>query len=735
MKVSDYDVIEDFGAVGDGVTDDAPAIQRGINKATDIVESAACASHRVFGSTIIRFPTPKKFYRLKQGLVIRNGHPVTLVGTSPGAVVLALQPDKPIPVIHFVPPLFVPPLPLSLTRNAAGMLVLQQQWTQYLAYVRARYAVYFAKLLFDDVLAPYLLSGPTSQMVNALERITLVGGGVLVGGPTNTRSTAIRDCTIRCAPKSAITLEDQTVTTVDISRCVIEDCNHGVNIAFSQCDFWTLSQCRFARNSGIDLILGSSGCHVYDTVFAEKRPTSNGDRLPYVHVKEGPGEEDAVPVRYKDTGAFGKAIEGGSGNNRFVDCLFGDVAKPPKDLIVVGPIGADGTYAKTNYENAAAIGPKNLYVADVQFDGCVFGGSTYLQEDRPRSVLRLTAPCQGLRVVGCSAWACETLVLEDAITYALKANDFAVSSRCFANTIELLNTRGRVDRLFSAGGCGFELVGQAARDLGYPESVPVRPGTNLLRGADATWQGLISSPPGKALSFLTPKEILPPTWPVGIEAPGPFAWELVPTAKVDEYQVLQRLDDETTKQIVEAAKVGGAVFSVWLKAGTLERAAIEIVWNGFILGGGTGVSDDYPITLASNWERHEVVAERIPSVEEIGATWGPSVRIRVRNHLKDDLSLKLPAFSLAMPQFELGRSASPFSPARQVDAHRGPRPFQFEAFGGHVIEYGSTPPAEGWHDVGDLVIDTHPVAGGWRGWICSQAGVNPTWRHFGKIEK
>lgn len=50
------------------------------------------------------------------------------------------------------------------------------------------------------------------------------------------------------------------------------------------------------------------------------------------------------------------------------------------------------------------------------------------------------------------------------------------------------------------------------------------------------------------------------------------------------------------------------------------------------------------------------------------------------------------------------------------------------------IEYGTQYPVVGSHNIGDIVYNTQPVAGGFVGWICTEAGNPGTWNPFGRIE-
>jgi parallel beta-helix repeat protein len=47
---------------------------------------------------------------------------------------------------------------------------------------------------------------------------------------------------------------------------------------------------------------------------------------------------------------------------------------------------------------------------------------------------------------------------------------------------------------------------------------------------------------------------------------------------------------------------------------------------------------------------------------------------------------------------------------------------------------GSATPVGGYYQVGDIVMDTAPTAGGTIGWVCTTAGTSPTWKTFGSIE-
>jgi hypothetical protein len=53
--------------------------------------------------------------------------------------------------------------------------------------------------------------------------------------------------------------------------------------------------------------------------------------------------------------------------------------------------------------------------------------------------------------------------------------------------------------------------------------------------------------------------------------------------------------------------------------------------------------------------------------------------------------------------------------------------------GGNYVMYSTAYPTTGTWAVGDKVINTAPVAGGYEGWVCTTAGTSGTWKTFGPI--
>ena len=50
------------------------------------------------------------------------------------------------------------------------------------------------------------------------------------------------------------------------------------------------------------------------------------------------------------------------------------------------------------------------------------------------------------------------------------------------------------------------------------------------------------------------------------------------------------------------------------------------------------------------------------------------------------------------------------------------------------VAVGSEAPTTGSNNIGDIVYNNNPEAGGWMGWVCIVSGTPGTWNRFGKIE-
>ena len=50
------------------------------------------------------------------------------------------------------------------------------------------------------------------------------------------------------------------------------------------------------------------------------------------------------------------------------------------------------------------------------------------------------------------------------------------------------------------------------------------------------------------------------------------------------------------------------------------------------------------------------------------------------------------------------------------------------------VAVGSEAPTTGSNNIGDIVYNNNPEAGGWMGWVCIASGTPGTWNRFGKIE-
>lgn len=678
--------VSTYGAVGDGATDDHDAIVKAIMAApTRHIDAPTLipGQGRPTLGAIIRFPATTDFYRISRCITIPANRLVSLVGSPGGGSTIRLIPSPytnkkyfgpipptpvfppaPFPAANMAPPPYPhPPLPCPVDSKVLGqwLRIYGPMWEAYWDHIRANYCFYvsgnnaWSEALMDDYkevmteskkayLATWekenVFAGGDGQNPFSMEDLTLEMGGVLFSGSGGTsgqsqRWTAFRGCTFRNAPRWGLRTDGITIVNVEVSGCVFEGGNGGIEVRNSQCDVWLIRRCSFSNNTGIDLTLGSSGAHVEACTFGLK--PSKAAHLPYLWLKEGPDPsmtEDGVPETFRSETGREKWAEQMTCRRdvRFIDCLFGYAGSVPRDFAVVGPL-ADGAYTDWRYlDDSKGSQTKFVNVTDIVFDGCVFGSTGYVaSESQGRSGFRMTAPASYLQLIGCTMDNLQTFILEEAIRLSREdgmmlaaysdsqlpksdplqgafANHTervrAVSRGSYGNVIAYPLLLGKLGRLFSEGGRGFELVGRYANMYAQRGADPRRAGGNLLCGPEANgtdevgWTRL--APVGARVS-------------PGLDEEKDGAWSLASGSDTlkENINFTAQLSQVLPSRVPAVLEGGGgpAVFSVWLKAGATTRARLEVA-AGEVTIGGTGKEG---ILLTPDWQRYHVVVEKLPS--------------------------------------------------------------------------------------------------------------------------
>ena len=721
-----------LNAKADGLHDDTFAVRAALYLTPGVLALTCCLSGgtaRPAGAATIRFPIPAdgsyQFYRITETIDIEPGKQAAFLGTCPGGATLRLtDPDDPM-------------VPLADASQA------------YLFRVDS------------GVVTPGTIPISGIKAVS-FERLNLVGGGIRFAY-SNRHWKAIRDCTFRSAPEWAVKCDvynpdgkkfgTSDVVNVEISRCTFVGCGSAapdaesgaISVDGEQSAGWEVRDCCFVANPGIDLHVDVAPISVTACEFVGKPAASK--ELPYVHL-EAPGLITALR-----------------------DCRFGDERTPPAHLIVIGLLADDKTWDSVGL--------------DVLLDGCTFGGPETKPQpgDAASSVLCLRRPMRGLRMRGCTVWSFDALVREEWMSRAwadtvpswnlpanatdeqtaagLAAQNLArdASRGSTDNLIAHLQVRGRLARVFTEGGRGFEVQGLATSQHASIGSSPLRSEGNLLVDLDwgsswAPWVTETGSPQsGWAAQSLEPlwqaQGATPQVWWVDDAlAPGglgaiAFRRSMMET---DENKgiLFQRLSHETSKAVLQG---GRAVFSVWMRTdpGVTHHAGLEVTMGGLALAG----SRLRALRLTDEWRRYHVVVERLPdfgvktaadnvvladgqvelqkdvaSAMKYGGKPCYSIRplVVIRSWPSGGLGVA-PAVFIAQPQLELGDTPTAFAGAPGWWEPRTRRQEQASWLGNAVVGFGTEMPTSGRHLRGDLVMNLAPAVGGPRGWLCVQSSL------------
>jgi hypothetical protein len=160
-----------------------------------------------------------------------------------------------------------------------------------------------------------------------------------------------------------------------------------------------------------------------------------------------------------------------------------------------------------------------------------------------------------------------------------------------------------------------------------------------------------------------------------------------------------------------------------LKAGTLSVARIAIFDTTASKYIATNVGP--ALRLSSEWERYAVTTT--------AAVPGNSVRLEIWVGGNGDSATG--TILLAKPQLEEGRNATPYY--QNFATSHSARQYGALTLGGRIIGYGTAAPGSGRYEIGDIIINTAPTAGGggspYIGWVCTTQGSPGTWKTFGAI--
>lgn len=681
-----------FLARGDGLTDDTEAIRRAIAAApTKRYGWSGGGVNRPEHGTTIFFPSPKVCYRITATIIVPPEKNLRFLGPTSHSARISL--DRPGESCIFQL--------LGASDRPAG----------------------------------------DGQQPQIFEKLIFHRGGIEFG-EGNRRFIAVRDCVFNDTPGAAIRTRGKSVIAVEVTSSQFTECQAGIDIAFQQSDLWTIKNCHFVRNRGVDLHLATSGVHVRDCDFEVRGDHDRNFAAPFVHI-----ESDRSPQPFAP------------GNDLvFNACRFGNEPYPPRACVVVGPL--------ENVSSSVA-GP-------IWFRDCLFRGANgaFPSGNQGRHAIVLNMPTHGMRIEGCHFFPYDEFVAENFLE-----GDRIASLKPDYN-YWTNNTGQPLHNVFTHGGRGWYLAGPLKDQL-RPTS-PGRPTTNLLvrtediESDDSPWK----------------KE--------GIEL-SRIESEPFPSGSPS-YRV-QRLAGQSAflSSAPAALSAGPLVFSVWLKAGGIESARLailELPGNKFVSSSPLSI-----IRLRPEWQRFSVVAPQVSgqasyvaqvfvgpdraSVEidrdnnsgivrnknlvrvtlmpgqrhvfqpgdQIQLAGSASDHFQGEHRVLEALSPHQFTFSqagkdetsgggtcslvgdiyMAHPQLEVGFEPTPFI-ANQSEVPHAQLPFQTLRLGLRSMIPGDAPPQTGRYEVGDIVWSQTPRSGEPIGWVCVEGGVPGNWRPFARIE-
>lgn len=285
--------VTEFGAVGDGVTDDAPAFAAAI-AAAPAIQSAWSSLTRSALGTVIAVPSPPVAYRFASTVEIPSTRQILIQGPSPHS----------------------------------------------------------SRIVCDEGV-DYAFRIMSGQRATGIRQLLFHRGGIEI--QTNVRlHTDIRDCWFESTPDYAIATIGMSVISVEIAMCFFSDCAGSINIAFSASDLVYIKRCSFIRgHTAPSIRTNTTGVVVEDCDFETRVSASSAQ--PYLHM-EGLNEGRCL-IRYNRFGdesfpGFGPPVEAIR-----IGPMGDSIANAMVDVLIEGNdfAGTNGTPSDTEGTHAVTI--------------------------------------------------------------------------------------------------------------------------------------------------------------------------------------------------------------------------------------------------------------------------------------------------------------------------------------------------------------------------------------------
>lgn len=539
----------------------------------------------------------------------------------------------------------------------------------------------------------HILGSPTLGRSVTFDGLVLVGGGVRV--PPVNRQLTFRQCMFLYTPAPAIHfydafLDDGLHNTspstglpvhnggvgFDIFECRFYYCAGGVWDEAATFNIGRIRYSRFHANRHVPIMIDTTGVDVIGNDFIGV--DANHGEYPFIWLR---GDSYATAhIRIMGSNRFG---------SEDIDTSAGDgyVYVVPESAIVCGELGT-GTPDPAN---------DGRYISHITIADNDFMGVTGVQaEGSGTHALRLNCAMRSSSVSGRNQIKSYVgALVEEAWSEGFEEDEpEAEESIGGINTWAWQNVthQNLTVPTFSRGGLGWvidyaEMPFVPTNDLG-------RPGGNLINRSDdlTTWTQSNSSVAKDA---------------VGPDGGSNTAWTLTRTSTGPPSSASVRRSGISVS--------GGELLvgSVWLKAGTEDICYINITENTARGLAPTAVR----MVLTDQWVRYRVPAAPVQS----GAT---SVAFTVYIGPKNRADTT-GTILMAWPQLEVGTIPSRYT--HNLDSTARIQQRNGLVLGDAIIGYGTAAPASGYHQVGDVVLNTVPASGQPMGWACSVAGSPGTW--------
>ncbi len=512
--------------------------------------------------------------------------------------------------------------------------------------------------------------GKGPQAAFGISGLVLDGGGLELDGP-KIGPHHVRDCHFANIPDYAIRTLSPSIVNVDIHYTMFSECGGGVNVEHRDCDLWLIRHCTFVRNRDIDIVSASTGVDIEYCDF-ETRPQVDYEK-PFINISLG-----VCRVQHNRFGSETDLLVGPS-----------KPYAPPRDAIVLGPRQSIGTTPVIGVDIS-----HNNFLGTIDVEG---------KFSQPESAIRLTAPPQRVKILDNNfEERISCLVNEVYLDSVDFAGQKSAQNLFLGSTIDFLYS----GTVFSHGGVGFRT------DL--PRADTARLTCNLLKTTDS-------------LTSWTKTRI---TVMPGALGPDGLTTAVVLQSEPDPSQPGSR--SSLSIAAVRPITTSSVTFSAWLKKGTFNRGCLAI--RNITDNPTTGnrwltpfASDE--VLLDEEWRRFAVTAYNVPSNAELACF------ILVGNDSDSQITGTILAYG---PQLEEGSAVTTYMVNSQA-TKRADRQFNALTLGSKVIGYGEVMPGvgvppSGHYEVGDIILNTKPTAGGKIGFVCVTAGDPGVWKEWGAID-